>query len=346
MIQPTKEQELLAFYEIAMPGFLEYMRAHIANIEDVELATKKDGIVSFPATQVIGGVVKTVRVPLSVITADVDAAETLCRELAEYAQQQGDYAKAQAAHAKEEGDYAAEQGAFANQQGTLMESLRGTVSAWYPSFKSTAETWLGDTQSAWDAWLPGTKSAWTVWFSARKEEWTAWYASTVSDWDAWLLATKSSWTNWYSATVSEWGTWFQARKEEWTAWYTSTVSEWGTWFQARKNEWQRWLAETRQWFSEAKDTVAGWASKEEERQSAEEVRLEMMAHPPIPSESGYWMFWDIASHAYVESGYSSRGTLDWPEFFWDYSCMGIGVVTTRDYSRFTIDEQGRFKMKM
>ena len=74
----------------------------------------------------------------------------------------------------------------------------------------------------------------------------------------------------------------------------------------------------------------------------------MMAHPPIPSERGYWMFWDltVTPHAYVESGYSCRGTMDWPDFFWDYDTMGIGVITTRDYSRFSIDEQGRFKMKM
>ena len=74
----------------------------------------------------------------------------------------------------------------------------------------------------------------------------------------------------------------------------------------------------------------------------------MMAHPPIPSERGYWMFWDmtVTPHAYKESGYSSRGTMDWPEFFWDYDTMGVGVVTFRDYSRFFIDEEGRFGMDM
>ena len=294
---PTKQEELQAFYQKALPGFIEYVRTHQSAIEEVELALTKDGIVSFPATQVLGGVQKTVRVPLSLITANADDAEALCRELAEYARQQGDYALAQALYALEKGDYAGEQGDYAKAQGNAVSQLRSQMSAWYDSFRTGAENW---------------------------------YADITAD-----VA------GWYSGVQSDWSTWFAARKQEWNTWFSGVQSDWSPWFAARKQEWSVW-------FAAAKEILATWTTKEQERQSAEEIRLEMMAHPPIPSERGYWMFWDltVTPHAYVESGYSCRGTMDWPEFFWDYSCMGIGVVTTRDYSRFFIDEQGRYGMLM
>ena len=272
---PTKQEELQAFYQKALPGFIEYVRTHQSAIEEVELALTKDGIVSFPATQVLGGVQKTVRVPLSLITANVDDAEALCRELAEYARQQGDYALAQALYSLEKGDYAGEQGDYAKAQGNAVSQLRSQMSAWYDSFRTGAENWYADKTTSVASWFSGVQSDWSTWFAARKQEWSVWFAAT-------------------------------------------------------------------------KEILATWTTKEQERQSAEEIRLEMMAHPPIPSERGYWMFWDltVTPHAYVESGYSCRGTMDWPEFFWDYSCMGIGVVTTRDYSRFFIDEQGRYGMLM
>ena len=294
---PTKQEELQAFYQKVLPGFIEYVRTHQSAIEEVELALTKDGIVSFPATQVLGGVQKTVRVPLSLITANVDNAEALCRELAEYARQQGDYALAQALYALEKGDYAGEQGDYAKAQGNAVSQLRSQMSAWYDSFRTGAENWYADITPSVASWFSGVQSDWSTWFAARKQEWNTWFSGVQSDWSPW----------------------FAARKQEWSV-----------------------------WFAAAKEILATWTTKEQERQSAEEIRLEMMAHPPIPSERGYWMFWDmtVTPHAYVESGYSCRGTMDWPEFFWDYDTMGIGVITTRDYSRFSIDEQGRFKMKM
>ena len=71
MIYPTTEEEKRAFYQAALPGFLEYLRSHMSAIEQVELAETREGIVSFPATQVLGGVQKTVRVPLSLIASVV-----------------------------------------------------------------------------------------------------------------------------------------------------------------------------------------------------------------------------------------------------------------------------------
>ena len=305
---PTKQEELQAFYQKALPGFIEYVRTHQSAIEEVELALTKDGIVSFPATQVLGGVQKTVRVPLSLITANVDNAEALCRELAEYARQQGDYALAQALYSLEKGDYAGEQGDYAKAQGNAVSQLRSQMSAWYDSFRPGADNWYADITANVASWFSGVQSDWSTWFAARKEDWS---------------------------------TWFAARKQEWNTWFSGVQSDWSPWFAARKQEWSVW-------FAAAKEILATWTTKEQERQSAEEIRLEMMAHPPIPSERGYWMFWDmtVTPHAYVESGYSCRGTMDWPEFFWDYDTMGIGVITSRDYSRFSIDEQGRFKMKM
>ena len=349
---PTKQEELQAFYQKALPGFIEYVRTHQSAIEEVELALTKDGIVSFPATQVLGGVQKTVRVPLSLITANADDAEALCRELAEYARQQGDYALAQALYSLEKGDYAGEQGDYAKAQGNAVSQLRSQMSAWYDSFRPGADNWYADITANVASWFSGVQSDWSTWFAARKQEWNTWFSGVQSDWSTWFAARKQEWNTWFSGVQSDWSTWFAARKEDWSTWFAARKQEWNTWFSGVQSDWSPWFAARKQewsvWFAAAKEILATWTTKEQERQSAEEIRLEMMAHPPIPSERGYWMFWDmtVTPHAYVESGYSCRGTMDWPEFFWDYDTMGIGVITSRDYSRFSIDEQGRFKMKM
>ena len=71
MIYPTTEEEKRAFYAMALPGFLEYLRSHMSAIEQVELASTREGIVSFPATQILGGVQKTVRVPVGIRDPDL-----------------------------------------------------------------------------------------------------------------------------------------------------------------------------------------------------------------------------------------------------------------------------------
>lgn len=228
--------------------------------------------------------------------------------------------------------------------------IKDDWSQWFAARKDDWTTWYNRIVSEVDSWFSGAKRDWTDWFQSRKSEWTEWFVPTKTAWDDWFAATKLAWSdwfaatklawsNWFTATKTAWDDWFAARKSDWSQWFARKESDWSSWFSARKDEWTEWKALVMQVFS-------GWETKEQQRQDAEAVRLEMQAHPPIPSERGYWMFWDVTTHEYVESGYSSRGTMDWPEFFWDYDTMGIGVITTRDYSRFTIDEYGRFKMKM
>ena len=144
----TREEELQAFYVLALPGFLEYLRTHQSRIEDVELATVKDGIVSFPATQTLGGVQKTVRVPLTLLTTSLSQAETLAREEAAYARQQGDYAKAQAEAVSDAGDYAEEQGDYAKAKGDEALAIKNTVTLWYNPFRDNVEQWADDAATA------------------------------------------------------------------------------------------------------------------------------------------------------------------------------------------------------
>lgn len=148
MIYPTTEEEKRAFYQEVLPGFLEYLRSHMSAIEQVELATVTDGIVSFPATQVLGGVQKTVRVPLSIITAVIDADLEQVKEAARYAQEQGDYAKAEGDYADEQGDYASEQGDYAKEQGNAALAAKNTVTTWYNPFRDNVEQWAADAASA------------------------------------------------------------------------------------------------------------------------------------------------------------------------------------------------------
>ena len=266
----------------------------------------------------------------------IDGAEKAERAAA-YANSQGDYAKSQGdridALIAEITDLKARvkaQGDTAEAQGNAAQAQKELVEAWYSPFKSNVESWYSGIVSDISTWYAVTKEDWNTWFAARKQQWTDWFNSITSDW-----------STWYAVTKEDWDTWFAARKQQWNEWFAAKGTEWSEWFAAKKLEWS-------EWFTSARNIVESWATKERERQTAEEIRQEIMAHPPIPSERGYWMFWSLETtpHSYVETGYSSRGTMDWPEFFWDYSCMGIGVVTTRDYSRFFIDEQGRYGMLM
>lgn len=262
----------------------------------------------------------------------IEGAKT-AEEAAEYANSQGDYAKGQGDRIDaliEEittlKNIVEQQGNTAEEQGNAAQELKEQVEEWYSPFKSSAESWYNEIVAAWNSWFAVTKETWTEWFNARKSEWNLWFQGVMDDWRTWSAETKNDWNEWLAA-----------RKLQWNEWFSGTTTDWRLWFAGVKSEWNLII-----------NKISEWASKEQERQSAEEIRLEMMAHPPIPSERGYWMFWDmtVTPHAYKESGYSSRGTMDWPEFFWDYDTMGVGVVTLRDYSRFFIDEEGRFGMDM
>ena len=76
----TNQRELEAFYATALPGFLEYVRAHGTNVGAIEIATTLEGITSLPARYLLGGVEKTVLAPLSLLTKDVDANIQACVE--------------------------------------------------------------------------------------------------------------------------------------------------------------------------------------------------------------------------------------------------------------------------
>lgn len=74
----TKQRELEGFYAEARPGFLEYLQANGSDVDSIELATTLEGINSLPARMEMGGVVKTVLVPLTLLTKEVDANIAAC----------------------------------------------------------------------------------------------------------------------------------------------------------------------------------------------------------------------------------------------------------------------------
>ena len=345
----TEQERIWQWCDTHQELLMQYFRAHAKDASQIELVSydpdKMKGVLTVFNWQ---GVRKIVSVtPESLIdnlSELVDVIERRCvaaSEAAEnaavYANAQGDYAKTEASRVQALidrltaiGETVRQQGLTAEAQGAQAEAIKNEVVAWYTPFKSAADSWYSAITASVASWFSGVQADWSAWFNARKAEWNEWYSATVGAWNSWFASVQSDWDTWYAGTVSAWDLWFAATKTEWNEWFASRRAEWTAWFEAARN------------------TLNIWAEKEEQRQSAEEIRLEMMAHPPIPSERGYWMFWSLETtpHSYVESGWSSRGTMDWPLFFWDYSCMGVGVETIRDYSRFFIDEQGRFGMLM
>ena len=339
----TQNQEIWQWIDQHWDEFCDYWASKMKEASSVEqIAYDQERISGLLANFNWQGVSKVVKVtPESLLQALSQLNEELrqrCIDGADQAEQAASYANSQGDYAKSQGDRidaliqeitelkarVKTQGDMAELQGNAAEAQMNEVKSWYTPFKTAAESWYSGTVADVTAWFAETKNDWNTWFAARKTEWTDWFSGVTSDW-----------STWYNATKEDWNTWFAARKLEWTNWFNGVVSDWNTCY----DTWNTW-------FSAARELVTAWATKEEERQSAEEIRQEMMAHPPIPSERGYWMYWDVTTHEYVESGYSSRGTLDWPDFFWDYSCMGLGVNTTRDFTNFSIDELGRFKLKM
>lgn len=74
----TNQRELEGFYAEARPGFLEYLQANGSDVDSIELATTLEGVNSLPARMEMGGVVKTVLVPLTLLTKEVDANIATC----------------------------------------------------------------------------------------------------------------------------------------------------------------------------------------------------------------------------------------------------------------------------
>lgn len=80
MALQTTQAELEAFYAMALPGFLEYIKSHGTSIDKIEMATTLEGIKSLPALMQLGGVEKTVLAPLTLLTKDVDIQIENCIE--------------------------------------------------------------------------------------------------------------------------------------------------------------------------------------------------------------------------------------------------------------------------
>lgn len=79
MIQ-TSQRELEAFYAMALPGFLDYLKVHGTSVDRVEMATTIEGITSLPGRYCLGGVEKNVLVPMKLLTKDVDVQIEACQE--------------------------------------------------------------------------------------------------------------------------------------------------------------------------------------------------------------------------------------------------------------------------
>lgn len=226
---PTRQEEWQQFCVTFLPIWKEYLRTHQTTIEDVELAVVLTGITTMPAIQELGGVLKTVRVPLTLIMANIDDAEALAREMAAYAQTQGDYAKAQgdrldidevvtnaiaatssanekAAYAKTQGDYAKEQGdyaldkgGYANTQGTYAKNQGDYAKEQgdYAKAQGTSANSIYTTVNSWFSGNGGFKATAEAWIAAAKAAWSSWFGTSED-----------------TGVQGTWKTWFNARKAE------------------------------------------------------------------------------------------------------------------------------------
>lgn len=74
----TTQAELEAICARLYPVFMEYVRSHSSGTGDIELHNSMEGVDSLPANYSLGGVEKIVRVPLSLLTKEVDAQIAAC----------------------------------------------------------------------------------------------------------------------------------------------------------------------------------------------------------------------------------------------------------------------------
>lgn len=354
MSEFTENQIVQQFLDEHWQEILDIMGARLQDASSIE-RVRYDSVrhVGILCSYVYEGVHKVVNVtPDTLIEGLASLNEDLrnrCIEAAATAERQAGYAGAQGDYAKSQGDRVASliseiselkarvksQGDLAEQQGAAALQAKTDVETWFQLFKENAETWYDGITDAVADWYSGVRQNWTEWFNARKTEWREWFDGIKADWTAWFNARKDEWTEWFNASKQSFDAWFENAKESFASWFASVEEQYDAKY-----------AEIIGWFGTAEEKVDSWEQDELARKSAEEIRQELQSHPPVPSTRGYWMFWDVETGEYVESGYSSRGTMDWPEFFWDYETMGIGVITSRDYSRFFVDDQGRFGMNM
>lgn len=191
----TTQAEQEAFFASIMPAFLDFVRQHSATVEGIELATSLQGISSMQCLQELGGVVKVVRVPLNMMTANVDEAEQRALAAAQSADEKAALAVAAAQNADEKAalvtaavlDISNEKALAiaatqnANEKAGLADSIYKTVKAWYESVSP-----------AWTVWFNATQSDWDTWFNARKVEWPEWYNGVKSAYETWIAAAQAA----------------------------------------------------------------------------------------------------------------------------------------------------------
>lgn len=273
----TNQAENEAFFVEIMPAFLEYVRQHSATVEGVELATSLQGISSMQCLQELGGVVKVVRVPLSMMTYNVQEAEQRANDAADAADMAAGRANTAAANANDKAalvtaavlDIATEKAAAtaaaqnANSKADLANSIYQTVKAWYESINP-----------AWSTWFTATQSDWTTWFNARKAEWPEWYNGIKSAYETWVAAAQQAETARQTAEATRQGNESTRQTQETTRQGNETTRQGNETTRQNQEATRVGNETTRQNNESTRQTQEGTReSNESSRQSAERSRV-------------------------------------------------------------------------
>lgn len=273
----TNQAENEAFFAMVLPAFLEYVRQHAATVEGVELATSLQGISSMQCLQELGGVVKVVRVPLSMMTYNVNEAEQRANDAADAADAAAGRANTAAANANDKAalvtaavlDIATEKAAAtaaaqsANSKADLANSIYQTVKAWYESINP-----------AWSTWFTATQSDWTTWFNARKAEWPEWYNGIKSAYETWVAAAQQAETARQTAEATRQGNESTRQTQETTRQGNETTRQGNETTRQNQEATRVGNETTRQNNESTRQTQEGTReSNESSRQSAERSRV-------------------------------------------------------------------------
>lgn len=273
----TNQAENEAFFAMVLPAFLEYVRQHAATVEGVELATSLQGISSMQCLQELGGVVKVVRVPLSMMTYNVSQAEQRANDAADAADAAAGRANTAASNANDKAalvteavlDIAAEKAAAtaaaqnANGKADLANSIYQTVKAWYESVNP-----------AWSTWFTATQSDWTTWFNARKAEWPEWYNGIKSAYETWVAAAQQAETARQTAEATRQGNESTRQTQETTRQGNETTRQGNETTRQNQEATRVGNETTRQNNESTRQTQEGTReSNESSRQSAERSRV-------------------------------------------------------------------------
>lgn len=87
MATQTTLQELEALCAILYPVFLDYLKSHSTAVDQIETATTLQGVSTFPVRYTLGGVTKTVLLPIDLLKEVADKAADLANQAAQNATQ-------------------------------------------------------------------------------------------------------------------------------------------------------------------------------------------------------------------------------------------------------------------